>query len=100
MLSSLSSSQLVIHSITFEDNKVWLKAATIADHATCSFCRVTSYWVHDRYQCHPQDLPWRGWAVRLALTVRRFRWPNPEWPRATFAEDLGRGCPDVPAALV
>jgi transposase len=93
MLSSLSSSHLVIHSITFEDNNVWLKAATMADHATCSFCRVISYRVHDRYQRHPLDLPWRGGTVRLALTVRRFRCSNPECRRATFAEDLGAVLP-------
>jgi transposase len=93
MLFAPSSSQLAIQSITFEHETVWLKGATVSDHATCPSCRVVSYQVHDRYWRHPLDLPWRGWTVRLALTVRRFCCPNPECSRATFAEDLGAVLP-------
>lgn len=39
------------------------------------------------------DLPWRGYTVRLALTVRRFRCPNPDCSRATFTESLGDQLP-------
>ena len=39
------------------------------------------------------DLPWRGYPVRLELTIRRFCCTNPDCERATFAEDCGPNLP-------
>jgi transposase len=59
----------------------------------CPSCEAVSDKVHDRYVRRPFDLPWRGRTVRFSLTVRRFRCPNSDCERATFAEDCG---PDLP----
>lgn len=49
--------------------------------------------VHARYVRSPPGalgaLPWRGFAVRLVVTVRRFRCDHPGCRRKTFAEDFG-----------
>jgi transposase len=39
------------------------------------------------------DLPWRGYTVRLTLTVRRFRCANRDCPRRTFTETIGEHLP-------
>lgn len=49
--------------------------------------------VHDRYQRQPLDLPWRGWVVRLVITVRRFRCRNRACSRRTFAEEFPETLP-------
>jgi transposase len=49
--------------------------------------------VHDRYDRHPADLPWRGCPVRFILRVRRFRCTNSACQRATFAEGFGSALP-------
>ncbi len=55
----------------------------------CPTCGVTSARVHDRYQCHPIDLPWRACSVQVALTVRRFCCDIRDCQRRTFAERFG-----------
>ncbi len=66
-----------------------LDAAGDEDEALFPSCGDTCRRVHDRYLRSSLDLPWRGFAVRLAVTVRRFRCDNPICERKTFAEDFG-----------
>jgi transposase len=49
--------------------------------------------IHDRHVRRPLDLPWRGYTVRLTVTVRRFRCSTPDCLRATFTESLGDQLP-------
>src|SRR2546430_4875819 len=50
--------------------------------------------VHSSYTRPPQDLPMSGQRVQLMVRVRRFRCPNQECPRKTFAERL----PELPVS--
>jgi transposase len=74
-----SRSLLVIQSVTFIDSTVLLQAHAAVTSADCPACGINSNQVHDHYQRRPLDLPWRGWTVRLTLTVRRFRCSNTTW---------------------
>src|SRR5438105_9825157 len=72
-----------------ERDHVVLYADGVADAARCPACGDLTSRVHDRYLRRPLDQPWRGWTVRLQLTVRRFTCVNRACARGTFAEDFG-----------
>lgn len=72
---------------------VRLDVEMVGDQAACPSCQTTSSRVHDRYVRRPVDLPWRGYPVRLRVTVRRFRCENSACRQSTFAEDCGQNLP-------
>jgi transposase len=80
---------IAIRLIRLDHGSIVLEAHGTVRPGRCPRCGTTSAPVHDRYRRHPVDLPWRAYAVRLALTVRRFRCDNLDGPRRTFAEDFG-----------
>jgi transposase len=83
----------VITAVHLEGSTVCLEGVGEGDEATCPSCGAAGWEVHDRYRRRPRDLSWRRWEVRLVLTVRRFRCPNPRCTRKTFAESFGDAVP-------
>jgi transposase len=80
--------------VSVEDELVRLQLTVIAPTAACPRCAVSSSSVHSRYQRHLTDLPWGTRAVRIQLTVRKFRCRNWACGRRVFTERL----PDLVAA--
>jgi transposase len=92
--------------VDVEDASVRLQLIAAAPTAACPRCTVPSSSVHSRYQRRLTDLPWGTRAVRIQLTVRKFRCRHQACGRRIFAErvpDLvapyGRHTPRVAAAL-
>jgi transposase len=73
---------------TIEDTSVRLQLTATAPTAACPCCGMPSSSVHSRYQRHLTDLPWGTRAVRLQLTVRKFRCRQPNCVRRIFTERL------------
>ena len=71
-----------------------ITASATSRTAVCPACQQVSHRVHSYYTRSPQDLPISGRRVQLVLGVRRFRCPNPQCSRQTFAERL----PQVPVS--
>jgi glycosyltransferase involved in cell wall biosynthesis len=46
---------------------VTLEAEATTTTAACPACGIISQQIHDRYDRHPQDLPWRGCPVRASV---------------------------------
>ena len=84
---------LAIRRIVVEGDEVRLEAEGIVAEARCPACGAVATRVHDRYARRPMDMPWRGWTVRLAITVRRFRCDDAACPRVAFAEEIGPAVP-------
>lgn len=57
--------------------------------APCPLCGQDAVRVHSAYSRSLADLAWRGFPVRLAVRIRRFRCMRATCPRALFAERLG-----------
>ncbi|MGD9892579.1 MAG: transposase family protein [Dehalococcoidia bacterium] len=89
MLPAAQSLGLVIRSVRLDVNTVVIHAGGAAPSVRCPSCWTATTTVHDRYTRQPLDLPWRGYPVRLQLTVRRFRCRTRGCARHTFAEDFG-----------
>lgn len=70
------------------ENDIIMDAHGAATEGRCPNCMVASCSVHSRYMRCPQDLPCSGKAVRLRITLKRFRCNNKECPRKTFVEPL------------
>jgi transposase len=92
LLPSTCSIQLT--ALTIEDESVQLQLTATALTAACPRCAVPSSSVHSRYQRRLADLPWGTRAVRIQLTVRKFRCRNRTCGRRIFTERL----PDLVAA--
>jgi transposase len=84
-----SNEGFAITAVRLDGDMVVLEAMGTGHEAACPSCGARGWQVHDRYVRRPRDLSWRRWAVRLELTVRRFRCPNPQCRRKTFAESFG-----------
>src|SRR5581483_5566887 len=84
-----SLSPLCISGIRVDGATLVLTAGGAAEAAPCPSCGVASARVQARYRRCPLDLPWRGFVVRLEVTVRRFRCENDACVHRTFAEDFG-----------
>lgn len=82
-------SPLCLRGLRLAGVTLMLDAEGEGEEATCPTCGRACRRIHDRYLRSPLDLPWRGFVVRLAVTVRRFWCDNPACPRKTFAEDFG-----------
>ena len=78
---------------------VVIRASCRAAQARCPLCGAVSSRVHGGYARVVADGAAGGRPVLIALSVRRFRCPEPSCPKATFAEQAGGGClKDQPAA--
>src|SRR5579872_7505565 len=73
------------------DNVLTIRAEAATVEATCPACQEKSSHVHSHYTRWPRDLPSSGQAIRLGLSVRRFRCRNSACCRKIFCERL----PDV-----
>jgi transposase len=71
-----------------------ITARALRPTSACPSCSQASTHVHSYYTRTPHDLPVSGHRVQLVLRVRRFRCPNPQCSRQTFAERL----PDLPVS--
>jgi transposase len=80
--------------VSIEDEAVRLQLIVTAPTAACPRWAVSSSSVHSRYQRHLTDLAWGTRAVRIQLTVRKFRCRNRACGRRIFTERL----PDLVAA--
>jgi transposase len=80
--------------VDVEDESVRLRLTATAPTAACPGCVVPSSSVHSRYQRRLTDLPWGTRAVRIQLTVRKFRCRNGACGRRIFTERV----PDLVAA--
>ena len=56
--------------------------------AQCPGCGRSSTRVHSYYRRTVADLPWADWAVRLDMTVRKFRCANAQCQQQVFCERL------------
>src|SRR5262245_26722567 len=72
--------------VSVEDASVRLQLTVRAQTAACPGCAVSSSSVRSHYQRHLRDLPWGTRAVRLQLTVRKFRCRNRACGRRIFTE--------------
>ena len=68
---------------------VVIRASCRAAQARCPLCGAVSSRVHGGYARVVADGAAGGRPVLIALSVRRFRCPEPSCPRATFAEQAG-----------
>jgi hypothetical protein len=89
----LPSSSFAIRRIVLDGTAVTLEAEATTTTAACPACGIISQQIHDRYDRHPQDLPWRGCPVRLILRVRRFRCTNRACERRSPTPSGSRGRP-------
>jgi transposase len=83
-----------IQHMTSSETMLTITARALTSTGTCPSCGQATAHVHSYYTRTPQDLPVSGRIVQLALRVRRFRCPNPQCSRQTFAERL----PNVPVS--
>lgn len=86
---ALSLAPLCVTGLRLDGGTLFLDAAGDGETSCCPRCGVSSRRVQARYRRFPLDLPWRGFVVRLAVTVRRFRCDNEACARRTFAESFG-----------
>jgi transposase len=80
-----ADSPIGIEQVTLAGETVILRARGTAAEGRCPAGGTASRSVHDRYLRRPRDVPWRGRAVRLVLTVR-CRCIAARRSRRTFAE--------------
>ncbi|HEV7216024.1 MAG TPA: transposase family protein [Chloroflexota bacterium] len=90
-MGMLSLAPLCVTGLRLEGGTLFLEAEGEDETAACASCQMASSRVQARYRRFPLDLPWRGFVVRLAVRVRRFRCANEACPRRTFAEEFGAG---------
>jgi transposase len=83
-----------IQHIVSSENLLTITACALTSTSACPSCSQASTHVHSYDTRCPQDLPISGRPVRLVLRVHRFRCPNPQCSRRTFAERL----PHVPVS--
>jgi len=88
---SLSPASLVIEDVEIGADRIFIMARCCTGTAECPDCRHRSGRVHSRYKRRLLDLPSHGRAVRLLVSVRRFRCGNPDCRRQVFSEPLGDG---------
>lgn len=79
-----------VDEVRIAEGEVIHVALRLARHgASCPVCGHEASRVHSVYARSLADLAWRGFPVRLAVRVRRFRCAHAACPRALFAERLG-----------
>ncbi len=93
MAHARSNSSLTVSQISADGKIVRLVAHLSGASVVCPTCHHASTRIHDHHVRRPMDLPWRGYTVRVTLTVRRFRCLIRDCWRATFTESLGEDLP-------
>jgi transposase len=83
-----------IQHIASSETMLTITARARSAMGICPTCAEATSHVHSYYTRTPQDLPISGQRVQLMARVRRFRCPNQECPRKTFAERL----PELPVS--
>jgi transposase len=83
-----------IQHMTSNETMLTITARALTSTGICPSCGQETAHVHSYYTRTPQDLPVSGRRVQLVLRVRRFRCPNPQCCRQTFAERL----PNLPVS--
>ncbi len=79
---------MVLDDLHFDGAVAEITARSGANEVTCPDCGVLTARMHSRYERKPSDLPLSGRAVRLRLTVRRFRCEQPDAPAASSPSDF------------
>ena len=82
---------LLVERIEREAGCFTVAARSTAPEATCPSCGGRSRQVHSRYRRTLADLPCSGRAMRISVTVRRFRCTMAACPARIFAERLSDG---------
>lgn len=77
-----------IQQVSNVESTLIITATATSEAAICPSCGETSKHIHSYYVRSPRDLPISGQMVQLKLHVRRFRCPNTQCIRRTFAERL------------
>ncbi len=70
------------------DHHIDIQLASAQPAALCPGCGQSSTRVHSYYKRTVADLPWADWAVRLDMTMRKFRCANAECQQQVFCERL------------
>jgi len=70
------------------DDQITVIACSKATDARCPLCNHPSQRVHSRYTRTLADLPWKGIALQIRLTVRRFFCTTEDCKRRIFTERL------------
>ncbi len=83
-----TETQLRISGVVMEDESIAISAASANQKGVCPHCMNVSERIHSRYQRHPADVPFAGYAVRLDMTVHRFFCDNKFCDAKTFAERI------------
>ena len=83
-----------IQHIASSGTMLTITARACSSMGICPTCGEATNHVHSYYTRTPQDLPISGQRVQLMVRVRRFRCPNSQCPRKTFAERL----PELPVS--
>ena len=79
---------LVADQCAVEGGDIRVQAHCRSPDAACPECGVISGQVHSTYQRTLRDLPAHGRRVLIQVRIRRFRCPEQECARKTFAEPL------------
>jgi transposase len=79
---------LEIDHMVVSNDHIRIYAHGTAEQGICPVCGTPSTRIHSHYARCPQDLPMSDKAVRLHLTLKRFRCANSACPRTTFVEPL------------
>lgn len=66
----------------------WIVFAVMSGDARCPVCATGSSWRHGWCVRHLQELPAQGAAVKLVLSVARWRCLNPDGTQRTFGDRL------------
>jgi transposase len=83
----------VIDAVEEHPELVVIQAHSTANEGMCPDCSQMTSRVHSYYTRSPRDLSSSGRKVRLVLNVHRFRCPNSQCPRRTFAERIPQIAP-------
>lgn len=83
-----TETQLRIGGVIMEDESIAISATSSNQKGVCPHCMNVSERIHSRYQRHPADVPFAGYAVRLDMTVHRFFCDNKFCDAKTFSERI------------
>ena len=82
-----------LDAVCVDNNRVMITARSAQPADSCPQCRSISARVHSRYTRTVADLPCAGYALTVALRVRRFFCDAPDCAQRTFAERFGTVLP-------
>ena len=79
---------LVVEQVDLKPDRITTRIHPRAAAAGCPGGGETAARPRSRYTRTLADLPWQGQRVVIAVHTRRWRCPQPHWPRGVFAERL------------